>query len=141
MILSVTCPGGLGTPEWIILELQGKLLPAPTVGVLDEQLMGKLEPHPSGDADKFILQVGTYKCTGSLVTLKKPLGVVQRVAADASSSSGGMEVEGSETAPSASSPPSFELRATVRRKFIFDERPQPMIGGMTGTGAASAGTR
>ena len=51
MIIPVTCPGGAaGTPEWFLLECQGKVLPAGSLGAgarLDGHLMGRLDQAPA----------------------------------------------------------------------------------------------
>jgi hypothetical protein len=165
MIIQVLCSGA--PPEWLILELQGKLSPLGRTP-LDGRCMGRLEPAPSGDPSKFLLQLGTYRMTGSLVSLPKPLAVLQKrrapkPAAAAGSRSGGgggamdeeagagagsaaerdedeaePQDEGASAAPDAPAP--YELRAVVRRKFVFDDRPQPIVGtsGRLGAGAAAA---
>lgn len=154
MIIQVTCPGGTDTPEWIVLELQGKLLPATSLGrePLDGKLMGQLLPVPGGDPKKALLQLGSYRMTGSIVTFGKPLAVMQkrrRTAGSSSSEAAGGSGSGmsedvaiaaepvDSAAPhddaagsDAASPAGTEyvIRAVVRKKFIFDDRPQPIVG-------------
>lgn len=151
MIIQVTCPGGTDTPEWVVLELQGKLLPATSLGrePLDGKLMGQLLPVPGGDPKKALLQLGSYRMTGSIVTLGKPLAVMQkrrRAVDSCSSAAAGSAGPGmSEDAVVASEPADsaaphddagagtggsteYVIRAVVRKKFIFDDRPQPIVG-------------
>jgi len=115
MIIQVTCPSGAATPEWIILELQGKLQPSPALSgaPIDGQLLGCITPAAGG---KVALQVGSYKTTGALVTLAKPLVV--------------MKASAHEDLAGAAAPPHAEYRiaAVVRRKFVFKDRPQPIVG-------------
>ena len=135
MIVEVLCPDGRSTPEWLILELQGKLLPAPCLGAgaLDGHLLGRLDPSPSGDPNRVLLNVGTYRVSGSLVVLKKPLLVLHRrgggagaaVSDDAAAAASARDVE----MPAADAQdPCFIVRAVVRRKVLCDERPQPVVG-------------
>lgn len=155
MIIQVTCPGGKETPEWVVLELQGKLLPATSLGrePLDGKLMGQLLPVPGGDPKKALLQLGSYRMTGSIVVLSKPLAVMQKRKRAADESGPGssdathtsMDEDISATASASSSSAhedsaavaggrtdgkgtEYVIRAVVRKKFIFDDRPQPIVG-------------
>jgi chromosome transmission fidelity protein 8 len=131
MIIEIACPDGVSTPEWMILELQGKLVPAACLAgaSVDGRLMGRLDPSPGGDANKFLLQVGTYRVSGSLVVLKKPLLLIHRSRhAPAEETSGDAEGAAEGVDPEAVEPDDYAIRAVIRKKFVFAERPQPIVG-------------
>ena len=179
MIIPVTCPDGSSTAEWFLLDLQGRVLPAGSLGAgaqLDGHLMGRLDPAPgggnggggagsssggggSGSLARFQLQVGTYRMMGSLKPLAKPLLVLRRARpAEAAAGSGvsaaavqaqdaGMIVDdeaagedvGDGDAGASEPPVEYVVHAIIRRRFIFQERPQQMVGsvrqGLTGKDA------
>ena len=136
MIVEVRCPDGLGTPEWLILELQGKLLPASCLGdaPLDGHLLGRLDPSPSGDPNRVLLNVGTYRVSGSLCVLKKPLLVLHRELATTARDLSDVDMlsaddaEADAASAAASAAAAYIVRAVVRRKILCDERPQPVVG-------------
>jgi chromosome transmission fidelity protein 8 len=90
--------------------------------------MGRLDPSPGGDVNKFLLQVGTYRVSGSLVVLKKPLVLIHR--SRHASVEASEEGEGAAEAvdPAAVEPDDYAIRAVIRKKFVFAERPQPIVG-------------
>ena len=67
------------------------------------------DPLPPQES-KAALQIGNHRMTGALVMLPKPLLLIHR------------EAPGAGTAA-----PAFVVRAVVRRKLLFDDRPQPLV--------------
>ena len=173
MIIPITCPDGKGTAEWFLLDLQGRVLPAGSLGAgaqLDGHLLGRLDPAPQtapggsssggggtssggSNSGRFQLQVGTYRMMGFLKPLAKPLVVLRRQRPSEGSSYTaacaeeviGMAVDGNagcenEGRNGATEPPvEYVVHAIIRRRFIFQERPQQMVGsvrqGLTGKDA------
>jgi len=111
------CPsalGAAGTPEWVLLELQGKLECA---GALGGRILGHLRQEDRG----LVLRVGNHTVVGALRELPKALHVMQREAG------GGGEVR-------------LVVRCIVRRKLVFTDRPQPVISSALGELSLAAAT-
>ena len=138
MIIPILCgDGSSAPPEWFLLELQGRVLPSASLaargGALDGALMGRLDAAPSGGACRYQLQVGTYRMMGSLAPLAKPLLVLRRrplAAADDESAMAEDDDDGGGDAPTAAAAAvvEYEVHAVIRRRFVFSERPQQMVG-------------
>jgi hypothetical protein len=95
-------------PEWLLLELQGKLgLPG------GEDFSGRLLCHLRQEGKGLVLRVGNHTVVGSLKDLPKPLHVMQRQ----DSQDGSVRLQ---------------VRCIVRRKLVFTERPQPVISAALG---------
>ena len=112
------CPSALcaaGTPEWVLLELQGKLECA---GALGGRILGHLRQEDRG----LVLRVGNHTVVGALRELPKALHVMQREAGG-----GGGEVR-------------LVVRCIVRRKLVFTDRPQPVISSALGELSLAAAT-
>lgn len=103
MIIPITMCAG-APPEFVLLELQGKLFP--TAGGepgFEQRFLG----HLKVDDKRLLLQVGGHNIVGSVKDLDRALHVVKRRpdAGDAA----------------------FEVLCVVRRKLVFTDRPQPVI--------------
>ena len=106
MIIEIRDPL-LGTgPEWILLELQGKLS-AGAVGGFDGLVIGHVRNSPDG---RLLLQVGTHVVEGKLVLLDRALHVLRR------------QLEGD-----GGGAPSFVVTCVVRRKLLCTDRPEALI--------------
>lgn len=92
-------------PEFVLLELQGKL--APLDG--DVGFEGRFLGHLKLEDKRLLLQVGNHNIVGALKDLERTLHVVKRRAG----------VEGGQAA--------FDVLCVVRRKLVFTDRPQPVI--------------
>ncbi|KAI9463225.1 Ctf8-domain-containing protein [Lactarius psammicola] len=129
MIVPLTLPSGpsasartlppalaqLGSSELFLLELQGDL---EVSGDKRGQLVGHLTIDDSGKG-KPTLRIGYHLLEGTIVSLAKPLAVLQR----------GFGATG-EGAPSTTvaAATSYTIRALVRKKIVFSKRPTPIVG-------------
>ena len=107
MLLQICCNSGAGgsTPEWVLLELQGKL-ECP-------DLAGRLLCHLREEDSGLVLRVGNHTVVGAFRDLPKRLHVMQREdGADGSVR--------------------LVVRCVVRRKLVFTDRPQPVISSALG---------
>jgi chromosome transmission fidelity protein 8 len=143
----VRCPAGLergGAGQWVVVELQGALqleLPdkaqaeererklglvgeagvatAPTMAGLDLGLL-------SSEGGVPVLEIGCHRLEGKVVSLKRPLAVLELRRAPASAPGEG-EGEGG-AAPEHSDEGEFEVVGIVRSKLLFKSRPKPLVG-------------
>ncbi|VDC07551.1 unnamed protein product [Peniophora sp. CBMAI 1063] len=106
----------IGTSEVALVELQGEL---EVEGDKSGQVAAKLTLDPEGKK-KPSLRVGHHLLEGKIVNLSKPLAVLEKQS---------REPEDSEDASISSSatPPSYAIRAIVRKKLVFSKRPMPMV--------------
>lgn len=115
MIIPVVSDGvGGAATEWILLDLQGHVLPTDGKESCDGLTIGHLVHVPG--AKTAAVQIGNHRVSGSVVELKKPLVLIRKKEAGA---------EGAEAAATA-----YVVAGVVRRKFLFEDRPQPIIGTM-----------
>jgi len=108
------------------------------------------------------LQVGGHTVAGEVSTLAKPLVIVARSRGDAAAPSGGVggaasgggddgdgDGDGDGAAGGrgsalgggdggAAAERSYDIVAVVRRKFVFHERPQPIVGTLAAAAAGEA---
>ena len=104
MIIELHDPLRGGAPEWVLLELQGKIAAA---GAFDGRLVGLLKAAGGG---RLTLQVGNHTIEGAFTALDKALHVLRRVpAADADAA------------------PAYVVACVVRRKLVFTDRPEQLI--------------
>lgn len=99
-------------------------------------------PSPPQDGSKVVLQVGNHRVNGELETLGKPLLLIEKhrlpAVSAAAASEGGAAAEApttSDVPPPASGAVEYLARAVIRRKLVFRDRPQPIVG----AAAAAAG--
>lgn len=92
--------------EWALVELQG-VLHAADEGTLAGATVGKLCVSPLSDATVNLV-VGYHQLEGSVVALKKPLAVMQKVR----DAAGGAELE---------------VVGVIRKKLWFKNRPKALI--------------
>ena len=111
MLIQISCAGS--PPEWVLLELQGKLA---------EAAPGRVLGHMQREDKGLVLRVGNHNVVGSLKDLPKALHVMQR-----------------EEGAAEGAPPRLVVRCVVRRKLVFTDRPQPVIS--AAQGEASLGAR
>ncbi|KZV64864.1 hypothetical protein PENSPDRAFT_668771 [Peniophora sp. CONT] len=115
----------IGTSEVALLELQGQL---EVEGNQSGQVAGKLTLDPEGKNHaertgvqrKPTLRVGHHLLEGKIVNLSKPLAVLEKQSRESD------DLE--ETTQNTSrTPPSYAIRAIVRKKLVFSKRPMPMV--------------
>lgn len=104
-----------------------------------------IAPHPSQDGSKVVLQVGNHRVAGELEVLGKPLLLIQKHRLAPPPPGDGSAVAGDDGAPAATAPPAaapgsveYVARAVVRRKLVFRERPQPIVGASPAAAAGGA---
>lgn len=109
MIIPITCPDGQA--EWIVLDLQGTI--TPEGGTIDGLTIGHMDER----GKTVTARIGNHSLTGEVVVLKKPLILIRK-----KSSTEGAEVVSDGTTE-------YEVAGVIKRKLLFDVRPQPIIGG------------
>ncbi|KAH9162441.1 Ctf8-domain-containing protein [Lactarius sanguifluus] len=135
----------LGSSELFLLELQGDL---EVSGDKRSQLVGHLTIDDSGKG-KPTLRIGYHLLEGTIVSLAKPLAVLQRVPTPSRShippppqpdedismlcgDNGGEELgalgEGTASTAAAVAATSYTIRTLVRKKIVFSKRPTPIVG-------------
>ena len=106
MLIQIAAGGAASTPEWVLLELQGKLECAGALG-------GRILCHLRQEDRGLVLRVGNHTVVGAFRDLPKTLHVMQREdGADGSVR--------------------LVVRCVVRRKLVFTDRPQPVISSALG---------
>lgn len=116
MIIPVTSDGAGGAAtEWLLLDLQGHVLPTDGKETCDGLTIGHLV-HVAG-AKTAAVQIGNHRVSGSVVELKKPLVLIRKRDTEAGT-------DDTQTATA------YVVAGVVRRKFLFEDRPQPIIGTM-----------
>ncbi|KAF8270536.1 chromosome transmission fidelity protein 8, partial [Lactarius quietus] len=140
----------LGSSELFLLELQGDLV---LTGDKRGQLVGHLTIDDSGKG-KPTLRIGYHLLEGTIVTLAKPLAVLQRVSTPSRSQipppahpdapggdvsmhcgdeGGGDELDAKGAIASAAT--SYTIHTIVRKKIVFSKRPTPIVGSSAKIGA------
>ncbi|KAH9052977.1 Ctf8-domain-containing protein [Lactarius deliciosus] len=130
----------LGSSELCLLELQGDL---EVSGDKRGQLVGHLTIDDSGKG-KPTLRIGYHLLEGTIVSLAKPLAVLQRMPTpsrsqilpppqpdeDISMDNGGEELgaPGTTSTAAAVAATSYTIRTLVRKKIVFSKRPTPIVG-------------
>jgi hypothetical protein len=143
----VRCPAGLergGAGQWVVVELQGALqlelpdkaqaeererklglagepvgAPAPTLAGLELGVLGS-------DGGVPVLEIGCHRLEGKVVSLKRPLAVLELRRAPAPAVSDGDRDGGA--APELNEEGEFEVVGIVRSKLLFKSRPKPLVG-------------
>ncbi|KAI0288832.1 Ctf8-domain-containing protein [Russula brevipes] len=126
----------LGSSELFLLELQGEL---EVSGTKHGQLVGRLTLDDDGKG-KPTLRIGHHLLEGKIVSLPKPLAVLQRVRAPPApdprlARDGDEDVEmrhlderEPDVASSIAAPTtSYAIRTLVRKKLVFSKRPTPIF--------------
>ncbi|KAH9041622.1 Ctf8-domain-containing protein [Lactarius pseudohatsudake] len=113
----------LGSSELFLLELQGGL---EVSGDKRGQLVGHLTIDDSGKG-KPTLRIGYHLLEGTIVSLAKPLAVLQRVMHCGDDGGEGLGAPGEGTASTAAAT-SYTIRTLVRKKIVFSKRPTPIVG-------------
>lgn len=132
MIITVSCPDGKGTAEWLVLDLQGSVELAKAVesesfgGILLGHIITPEEPAEAGS--KVTLQIGNHRCSGTLEDLAKPLVVVGKAPTAAGAAAAAGDDEAAATGDDGAAGVAYTARAVIRRKFVFRDRPQPIVG-------------
>jgi chromosome transmission fidelity protein 8 len=130
----------LGNSEIVLLELQGDI---EVEGDRAGQTVGKLTMEPGGkvrltgsprltrvhdlivvEQGKPTLRIGIHLLEGKIITLPKPLAVLQRCPVSEDKTG---EHDPDEPTP-ARLPPTYTIRAIVRKKLLFAKRPMPIVG-------------
>ncbi len=108
MIIELRDPLAGAAPEWILLELQGKLHAVGGAdGSFDGRLIGAVRAASDG---RLLLHVGTHVVEGKLATLDRALHVLRR-----------------QPAADEADAPAFVVACIVRRKLVFTDRPEQLI--------------
>jgi len=110
MLIKITDPSSNGPPEWILLDLQGKLFPGAEGGDFSGLLLG----HLRSEDKRLVLHLGNHNISGTFKDLSKPLHVVERKEVG-----DGMGAE------------EYIVKCIVKRKLVFTDRPQPVISAAT----------
>nr|XP_027229339.1 chromosome transmission fidelity protein 8 homolog [Penaeus vannamei] len=112
-----------GTPEWIILELQGDL-ESRTNEEMASKFIGDLHFTKEGTP---ILIIGHHIMYGKVQDLDKPFALMhkKRLSTDTEQ----MDVDDTESPETASSTAGVEylIKAVIRKKILFKSRPKPII--------------
>lgn len=119
---------GQDLAEYCIIELQGSIEPRD----LDENFEVNSQLDASYFTDKFLgdlhfqksdgkplLIVGHHSILGSEVKLKKPFAVIQKIKNSERSRTQSEEEELTRS--------SYLVKALIKKKFVFNKRPQPII--------------
>ena len=125
MIIPVVSEAGGAVTEWILLDLQGHVLPTDGVGSCDGLTIGHMV-HRAGSKTAAV-QIGNHRVSGTVVDLKKPLVLIKKRDSTAATP---MVVGGEQHLPEARASVEYIIAGVVRRKFLFEDRPQPIIGTM-----------
>ncbi|KAI0255134.1 Ctf8-domain-containing protein [Lactifluus subvellereus] len=129
----------LGSSELFLLELQGEL---EVSGDKRGQLVGRLtiDDDDSGKG-KPTLRIGHHLLEGKIVSLPKPLAVLQRVRDNCGIEDDNATAAAAAAAEGAATPTtSYAIRTLVRKKIVFSKRPTPIVGLSAKTMAASGDT-
>ncbi|XP_037792647.1 chromosome transmission fidelity protein 8 homolog [Penaeus monodon] len=112
-----------GTPEWIILELQGDL-ESRTNEEMASKFIGDLHFSKEGTP---ILIIGHHIMYGKIQDLDKPFVLMhkKKLSTDIEQ----MDVDDTESQETASSTAGVEylIKAVIRKKILFKSRPKPII--------------
>ncbi|KAA1476227.1 hypothetical protein DENSPDRAFT_843128 [Dentipellis sp. KUC8613] len=127
----------IGSSELVLIELQGSL---EVEGDKHGKSVGKLT-IPDDDKSKPTLLIGYHLIEGKITNLPKPLAVLHRVSPSSLEPSDAMDIDfETPSVPPSQPPPTYTIRAIVRKKLVFSKRPMPMVGlsaGSTSTKPAS----
>ncbi|XP_063607214.1 chromosome transmission fidelity protein 8 homolog [Penaeus indicus] len=112
-----------GTPEWIILELQGDL-ESRTNEEMASKFIGDLHFTKEGTP---ILIIGHHIMYGKIQDLDKPYALMHKK--KLSTGIEQMDVDDTESQETASSTAGVEylIQAVIRKKILFKSRPKPII--------------
>ncbi|XP_047491082.1 chromosome transmission fidelity protein 8 homolog [Penaeus chinensis] len=112
-----------GTPEWIILELQGDL-ESRTNEEMASKFIGDLHFTKEGTP---ILIIGHHIMYGKFQDLDKPFALMHKK--KLSTDTEQMDVDDTESQETASSTAGVEyiIQAVIRKKILFKSRPKPII--------------
>ena len=156
MIIPLTLPSGtsanantlppaltqLGSSELFLLELQGDLILS---GDKYGQLVGHLTIDDNGKVrsggqartascrkhpllqGKPTLRIGYHLLEGTIVSMAKPLAVLQRVSTPLSPPDEDIVMHDGGEDPGAAAT-SYTIRTIVRKKIVFSKRPTPIVG-------------
>ncbi|KAI0067280.1 hypothetical protein BV25DRAFT_1819607 [Artomyces pyxidatus] len=116
----------IGSSELVLIELQGEL---DVEGNKHGQTVGTLTVDNGGKA-KPTLRIGYHLLEGKVVSLSKPLAVLQRNIPHTT------QADDSTVRSTSKYPPSYTVRSVVRKKLVFSKRPTPMVG-VVNVGGAS----
>lgn len=76
-----------------------------------------------------MLAIGHHLLEGKIVSLPKPLGVIQRSSQQTYSHDPGEDdMDGSEGNTSAAGQTQWDMVAIVKKKIVFSKRPMPIVG-------------
>ncbi|KAH9064047.1 Ctf8-domain-containing protein [Lactarius vividus] len=138
----------LGSSELFLLELQGDL---EVSGDKRGQLVGQLTIDDSGKG-KPTLRIGYHLLEGTIVSLAKPLAVLQRMPTPSRSQippppqldedismhcggdDGGEELGAPDEGAASTS---YTIRTLVRKKIVFSKRPTPIVGASAKIGVSA----
>lgn len=128
-----------GTEEVVLVELQGAL---DVEGSMNGQFVGKLSvddetvrvtrlsrSYRTSQAilvlqKKPSLLIGHHLLEGKLANLPKPLAIMHRVPSESEDD----DTTSIDESVSHRPPPTWKIRAVVKRKMVFAKRPMPMVG-------------
>ncbi|XP_039249640.2 chromosome transmission fidelity protein 8 homolog [Styela clava] len=102
-----------GMEEWFMIELQGELVSRYDNG-LSGNVLGDLHFSKTGEP---VMIIGHHMLQGKVTDLDKPFGVMFE------SKQNNCEIDEDEIEASKS----YEIKAIIKRKIIFKNRPKPII--------------
>ncbi|KAH9989432.1 Ctf8-domain-containing protein [Russula vinacea] len=128
----------LGSSELFLLELQGEL---EVSGDKHGQLVGRLTIDDTNDGKgKPTLRIGHHLLEGKIVSLPKPLAVLQRICAPPppqppQTDKGGdgdvdvdVAIQHGDNKDDNNVATSYAIRTLIRKKIVFSKRPTPIVG-------------
>ncbi|KZP31744.1 hypothetical protein FIBSPDRAFT_775782 [Athelia psychrophila] len=114
----------LGNDEIVLIELQGSLeVECTDPSERDGQIVGKFQLDEG--SNKPTLAIGHHLLEGKIVSLSKPLGVMQR---SSGADRGSMQDEDEGMFEKGASSVQWDVVAIVKKKIVFSKRPMPIVG-------------
>ncbi|EAU85403.1 hypothetical protein CC1G_07097 [Coprinopsis cinerea okayama7 len=118
----------IANDEIVLVELQGSLdVEAKHPSERNGKLVGKLSIDEG--SNKPTLRIGHHLLEGKIATINKPLAILHRSHANASTSTGAMAVDEEESQVGESQTGDvapWVILGVVRKKIVFSKRPMPL---------------
>lgn len=105
MLVKIICSDS-NVPEWCLIEFQGEIL-----GELESNILGNIEVK---DGSKVEMTIGQHFLEGTIVSLKKPFLITEKLKC----------ADSEQTDSSCKS--TIEVKGVARKKILFTTRPKPI---------------